>query len=337
MSSSPPSLSRLPFFGRKYQLLVKFPPDAQGNQTVLDVTDSDFEPEALRVTFDIYMPTWQNWWTADITIYNLNEATALALLGDPTQGASGVKQGMEVILSAGYLHGNYGVIWDGFVFQPLWDREQVTDFKLTLRCTIGLAELTRNFVSQTYSGVNQLDLLQQMAKSCFRPISVQKDAITSTIKSQPISSPVTLFGNPRRYFNRIAADNNVETWLNSKGITFADPRSDFAVSATDVLTYTPETGLIGTPIQTQDGAEFRVLLNNNIAAKKPLMQVKLDNTVIRQLKKQRGERPGLLDQDGQYIVQAVRHIGDTRGQEWYTEITGVSPEFFKKVGIVIGQ
>lgn len=337
MSSAPPKLSQLPYFGRKYQLLVKFPPDESGNQTVLDITDSDFEPEALRLTFDIYMPTWQNWWTADITIYNLNEATALALLGDPTQGASGVKQGMEVILSAGYLNGQYGVIWDGFVFQPMWDRENVTDFKLTLRCSIGLAELTRNFVAATYSGVNQLDLLQKMAADCFRPITVQKNAITSKIKTQTLSRGRTVFGNPRRYFNWIAADNNVETWLGSKGITFTDPRTDFAVSSTDVVTYTPETGLIGTPVQTQDGASFNVLLNPNLKAKKPLMQVKLDNAVIRQLKKQRGERPGLLDQDGQYIVQAVRHVGDTRGLAWYTEVTGVSPEFFKQVGIAIGQ
>jgi hypothetical protein len=337
--STPPTLSQLPLFGRKYQLLVKFPPDDQGNQTVLDITDSDIEPRALRVTFDIYMPTWQNWWTADISIYNLNEVTALALLGDPTQGVSGVNQGMEVILSAGYggSSSNYGVIWDGFVFQPLWDRENVTNFKLTLRCSIGLADLTRNFVAQTYSQINQLDLISQMAKDCFRPITIQKNAVTSKIKTQTLSRGRTVFGNPRRYFNWIAADNNVETWLGNKGITFTDPSTDFSVSAEDAVEYTPETGLIGTPVQTQDGANIRVLLNPNISAKKPLMQVRINNAVIRQLKRQRNERPGLLDQDGQYIVQAVRHIGDTRGNDWYTEVTGVSPEFFKKVGIAIGQ
>jgi hypothetical protein len=35
-----------------------------------------------------------------------------------------------------------------------------------------------------------------------------------------------------------------------------------------------------------------------------------------------GELPTLLDQDGLYFVAAVVHTGDTRGNEWYTDITG---------------
>ena len=30
-----------------------------------------------------------------------------------------------------------------------------------------------------------------------------------------------------------------------------------------------------------------------------------------------------FDPSGLYVVAGVRHTGDTRGNEWYTEITGV--------------
>lgn len=322
------NLAQLPLYGRKYLLLVKFPPDAAGNQTVLKISDSSFEPEALRVTFDVYTPAWQNFWYADISIYNLDESKTLQLLGNNTQGPTGIKEGMEVILYAGYLNGNYGVIWDGFVMQPLWDRENVTDFKVTLHCVIGLPDLTRNFINNTYggsvAGVSQLDLLSKMAKDCFRPIGIQPGAISGTVNNTPLPRGKTVFGNPKRYFNWVAADNNMMAWLDAKGLKMADLGNVNDISKDDVVVYTPQTGIIGTPVQTQYGADFRFLLDPRIQAKKPLMQIKVDNTIIRQQKKEVGVPPGLLDQDGQYIVQAVRHVGDTRGQEWYTEVIGIT-------------
>lgn len=318
------TLKQLPLYGRKYQLLIKFPPDAAGNQTILTVTDSSFEPEALRITFDVYTPAWQNFWYADIAIYNLDESKTLQLIGNNTQGPTGVKQGMEVVLSAGYQNGNYGIIWDGFVMQPMWDRENVTDFKVTLHCVLGLDELTRNFINNTYANVSQLGLISQMARDCFHPISIAPGALSTTVNATPLPRGKTLFGNPKRYFNWIASDNNMQGWLDAKGFKLADLSNDLDISKDDVIVFTPMTGLVGTPIQTQYGADFRLLLDPRIQAKKPLMQVKLDNTVIRQQKKEIGVLPGLLDQDGQYIVQAVRYIGDTRGPDWYTEVTGIT-------------
>jgi hypothetical protein len=52
--------------------------------------------------------------------------------------------------------------------------------------------------------------------------------------------------------------------------------------------------------------------------------IKLDNSNIRQMKQQIGQIPVMLDQDGQYQAYKIVHEGDTRGQNWYTEITGVS-------------
>lgn len=333
------SAAALPLFGRRYQLLVKFPKNDQGEQTVLTITDSSFEPEALRITFDVYTVVRATYWYADIVIYNLDEATVAQIMGNHSNGPSGVEQGMEVILSAGYLSGNYGVIWDGYVMQPMWDRENVTDYKLTLHCVIGLGD-TRNYVNKTYDSIGQRDLVARIAQDSFRPIPIETGAISTRVDNKASSRAYTVFGNPLPYVDSIAADNNMLNWLTAKGINIADPNeNEDVVSRDDLVVYTPRTGIIGTPVQTQDGANVRLLLDPRVQVKKPVMQIKIDNAIVRQIKKEAGDfgKIGLLDRDGQYLVAAVHHIGDTRGQAWYTEITGVTPELWKLVGAAIVQ
>ena len=69
---------------------------------------------------------------------------------------------------------------------------------------------------------------------------------------------------------------------------------------------------------------LRVLLDNRLRVKMPAQQIKIDNTVIRQNPLQPGTNSTILTQDGVYIVGGVRHIGDSRGHEWYSEITGLT-------------
>jgi len=82
--------------------------------------------------------------------------------------------------------------------------------------------------------------------------------------------------------------------------------------------------IIGTPQQTMYGVNFSVLLDPRVQTKKPLMTVNIDNSQILFLKRQIGQNPRLLDQNGVYVVVATHHIGDTRGNSWYTEIEGIS-------------
>ena len=56
----------------------------------------------------------------------------------------------------------------------------------------------------------------------------------------------------------------------------------------------------------------------------PAQQIKIDNTVIRQSPFSPGQNSTILTQDGVYIVGGPRRIGDSRGNEWYSEITGLT-------------
>lgn len=328
------SLAQLPVYGRKYQVDVTVP-QSDGSSKVLTAASDSFEPEALRVTFDIYQPAFQVYWYADIVLYNLNQETTQQLLGAGMQN-------LQVTVSAGYQNGAYGVIFSGPVFQPLFDRENVTDFKVTLHCIIGLWSDTRNVINKTIAaGAQQTEIVNAIANSAFNPIQV--DRLSSKISTNKLPRAKTMFGNPGTYFSDIAADNGMTWWLSQKGLNIKG-LNDPDIPTTPSLTYSPPVKsnqqtpgaaqtsstngvIIGTPQQTQYGVSFRVLLDPRLQV---FTVVKIDNSQIRILKKQIGEFPALLDQDGTYLVGAVRFIGDTRGNDWYADVDGYTTTIAKQ-------
>lgn len=310
MSATP---QQLPTFGRKYLITVQLP-DSDDRMTV---ASSDFEPEALRATFDMYMPAMQGaWWYADICLYNLDQLTTTKLLTRP------IKQGAIVTVAAGYQHGNYATIWQAPVFQPLFDRENVVDFKITLHCVLGLNEFVYNNTNLKYgAGVTQYELVQRIANESFRKIRVGSISPALAGKKHPRGG--VLFGRPDKFLTKIALDNNAQWWFGLNGLNLGKADENVPTESVDYV-YTPASGLIGVPQQTQYGVDFRVLLDPRIQIKNPLPVVKIDNTAIVQQKKSIGQIPGILDQNGEYIVIATRHFGDTRGNDWYTDITGLT-------------
>lgn len=313
MSATP---QQLPTFGRKYLITVQLPDSTE----ILKVADDNSsDPDALRVraTFDVYTPALQGaFWYGDICLYNLDQLTTNKLLARP------IKQGAIVTVAAGYQHGNYGTIWRAPVFQPLFDRENVVDFKITLRCVLGLNEFLYNNINLRYgAGVTQYELVQTIANSSFRKIPIGSISLALAGKKQPRGG--VLFGRPDKYLTNIAQDTNSQWWFGLNGLNIGKADEDTPTQSVDFV-YTPQSGIIGVPQQTQYGVDFRVLLDPRIRIQRPLPVVKIDNTAIVQQKKSIGELPGILDQNGEYIVAAARHFGDTRGNDWYTDITGVT-------------
>lgn len=328
----------VPLYGRKYNVTVALPGNnGNGDTQVITISDSDNEPEALRVTFDIQQRAFQVFWYADINIYNLDQATTQQLLGNQMQD-------LVVTVSAGYQKGSYGVIWTGPVFQPLFERENATDFKVTLHCILGLVLERRNYIDKNFAaGITQADMMKQIADSAFVKIPVQK--ISNNLKKATLPRGKTVFGNPGRYFRQIAEDNNMQWWLGDKGLAMGFPDEDLPEQVSPELTFsppllpTPNTAgqplsnpangvIIGTPIQTQYGVFFRALLNPNVGVRIPIQKIKIDNALLRKQKlllDPNGTGPAkisLLDQDGEYAVAGARFIGDTRGPSWYVDVDG---------------
>lgn len=317
-------------FGRSYSLKVLLPQDENGEQTVLTLSDNNFEPEALRITFNIQTIFRSTAWFAEINIYNLDQNTTKQIIsGAQVKGAvnppsvpTPVKQGMTCVLSAGYKNGNTGVIWNGPVFQALFSRENVVDFKITLHCMLWLDPMTRNSVSSVFSAfTTQQDVINKLVDLAFAPGTTVN--VSPRIKSTQLSRGKVVFGSVAKYFTQMADDNNMQWFLDNKGINFAKLDDNLPLQETAKV-FTPDNGIVGVPEQTQYGVNFRILLDPTVKVTYPAQLVKIDNSQIVLQKKVQNELPSILDQNGVYIVYAVNYIGDNRGQPWYAEIMGVT-------------
>lgn len=344
----------LPYFGRAWQISVD---TADGTHLVLS---SDQFSEALRVTFAIDMFLLLDYWQAQVTIYNLSSETA----GQIAQGAPNLGQlwqsrqplvaGDTVTVSAGYQSSSSGsfdagtnVIYSGKLLQPVWLRENVVDFKLILRCVTGLLEDAVNFTGFTLAkGATDLDTLGQVCSQAERPIQIENiDAASRAKLAQTVYPRAQAFhGRPWNYIRQIAAQNNLFAWVSPNGLNVRSFDPSAAPAAPDYAYGPPDlpgsytTGgtaqglvkktLLGSPAQTQDGVLFRVLLDPQVRIGDVVQLA--PGTIVTPAPVQIGTLPPIPSANGLYVVSGVRHVGDTRGRgdDWYTEITGVIMDFF---------
>lgn len=336
MATSSFPVSSIPLFGRKWSIVVQ---TQSGDQIEYNV--SDFDPNALRGSFDIQTYALTGLWTAKVTLWNLDQAQAQAA----------VNPGDEIQINAGYQNGdNYGLIWQGKIYQPIYNKVGGTDYTITFLCAAGIQDWYRNFCSTSYPGqTSQLQAIKQMISNSQSPDMplVMSDDDSQTLSSLQKPRGGVAFGPISKYFNLTAqAQTN---WVTSfDGTNTQIGQLGGGSSGTPEIAYAPfnprqtsptpgtTNSLIGTPQQTQLGVNFRVLLDSRLKCKIPSQLIGIDQSVIQQLPAQIiGSGPnGLptvpfvlpINQSGQYFVAGVRHIGDTRSNEWYSDVTAISPQ-----------
>lgn len=319
------STSAIPLWGRAWKLTVKL---ANGQSET--VSQSGWDPEALRITFDVLQNTLPSpFWFAYIKVYNLNDVEMQNLLFNA----------VWVTLEAGYQTGpsKSSVIWDGPVLQVIFDRENVVDLTIAFNCVAGPDILEKSFINVAV-GVNssQLQAVSKMIAQKGGSVNQQISAnAQKDLAAKQYPRGKTFFGQHTKYFGQIAADNNLNYWINgvqhnisdlfdpkvkiNPDLVFGPPfPANFLQSASGNVT----RSVIGVPRQSTFGVIFTVLLDPRLIVKVPPLLVQLENTVIRQQKIQIGQLPGILDQSGLVVAAQVHHIGDSRGNDWYTEVTG---------------
>ena len=319
------STSSIPLFGRAWQLQVSTD-DGQGNQNLLTVSASAWTPEALAIRFEVSQQ-YKDVWRAVIEIYNLNLTTQQSL----------ITQGSTVELYAGYQAGqNYGLIFQGKVFQVTWERENVTDYKITLHCYAGLDYFYNGFVSMSTSAFSsQQEYISKMAAAAQTPFSTAGVDTSALTQEKDLRGSVT-FGTVQKYFAQLGEENGLDYFCGPQAPSMG-PIATASTDTPDVI-YAPKLpdnstfqqagnvtySLLGTPQQTYEGVTFRVLLDARMLLRRnPPVIVQLNMTQITQLTLQLGQqRPAPFEQTGNYLVGGVTHAGDSRSDVWYTEVAG---------------
>jgi hypothetical protein len=320
-----PTRSTTTNFGKAWKLTIKTLPDGNGNQQVITAFSSAWLPEPLGITFEIRQslsPIGQlgGFWFADIALFNLNTPTTNIVL----------KQGMIVQLEAGYQNRiGYGTIFEGTIFQPTWERIDGVTTKLTLHCIVGLVEHTNNFVSfNTAAGLTQREIIARMsqAPNMAYPLNTDNVKITTPVTQ---TRGAVYFNQPLPYLETIATQDTDNLWITNLAINIRKLVDPDDGSGIPTLNVSPTTGLIGTPIQTQDGVEIRINLDAR-AILRGIVQLSPD-TQIKQLPRGQGSLPGILDANGTYRIASITHVGDSRGNVWDTYLLG-----FTSVGSKLG-
>lgn len=294
------------------------------------IVGGTFQPETLRVTFDVYTAAIQNqYWYADISIYNINPTSVPTIIN----AGNNVTPGMICQLKAGYVN-NLDTIWLGPIFQPTFVRENVTDYRLTLHCVLSLLQATSGYTMQVaYANTNQAEVVTQMIKALGIQANVSSADI-ATLSATKFPYDKVIYGDASGYLDSIAKQNNMVWFLEQRGIgkggvaiSLGSPTTGNALPPPS-YTYTPSTGLIGTPQQTQKGVNFSVLLDPRIKAKLPWQSLEIKEAIVSQFTVPPPPNAAVpyfpLQSDGIYIASEVRHRGDSRGNDWQTDVTGVS-------------
>ncbi len=349
-------MARPPFFGRAWSTSV----DTQdGNHYVVRSLVGEGE-EPLHVKFSVEMYALLAYWTAQVEILNMSSSVANNIAAGNPDVASFWKfnqpliTGDAVSLSGGYQSGSSGkftaesnVLFSGKLLQAIWTRENVVDYRLTMRCVTGLLEDALNFVSFPWERrTTAYDTLNQVCAEAGIKYENIDDPARQALESVSYPRAQAVHGRPYDVIRQIARQHNLTAWVSPRGLSVRsfDPSTietpDYSYGPADLPgNYTTggtrqgliKKTLIGTPQQTQNGLTFRVLMDSSVKIG-DIVQI-APGTLVHLAPIQVGSLPPVPNRNGIYIVAGIRHIGDTRGRgdDWYTEITGVTADFFPKL------
>jgi hypothetical protein len=266
---------------------------------------------ALRFTFQVKMGDVQSPNQATFRVYNVSDATAQRVQ----------KEFTKLVFQAGYESGPFGIIFQGTVVQVRRGRESGVDTFLDITAADG--DEAHNFATVNTAlsaGHSFRDRIDALAKAMGVEVGHVPD-----LPPQKFPRGYTMCGMPRDFMRDLALSTDTK-WSIQNGTLQLIPLYGYLPDEAVVLT--SNTGMIGLPTQTIDGIHVRCLLNPQI---KVGGRVRINNASVQQApldisyqgSKNNAVLPSIKD-DGFYRVVVNAALGDTRGNDWYSDLTCIA-------------
>lgn len=275
--------------------------------------------------------------SAEIRVYNVSASTGNLLASlSPTYNKDGTLANgvtpLNVVLQAGYTD-NCDIIFKGQIRQIRRGRENQTDTFVDILAQC--ADLAHNYAVMNTSlaaGWGPADVHGAVANS-FGQYGVSA-GYAPALPSYKMPRGKAMYGPARKYMNNFA-DTHGLSWGYRNDQLVCTPIGEPTDAETVVLRV--DTGVIGMPQLTSAGVNVRCLINPKLQHGN---QVQLDNASIQMPLVDvaygadssnyfLGENA--KDADGFYQIVSVQHMGDTRGQMWYTDLITVGVNATKPV------
>lgn len=295
----------------------------------------------LRFRFAIRRGDLQTPNSADIRVYNVSDSTA-----DRIRQILPQPEFTRVVIQGGY-DGNFGILFDGEIKQVRRGRESSTDTYIDITAADGDSAYNFSMMSISLAaGSTPKDHVSAVLKD-MATHGITEGYIPD-LPGNPLPRGKVMYGMSRDEMRKIAR-NTQTAWSIQDGKLQIVPETAYIPGEVPVIT--SATGMIGLPEQTQRGINVRVLLNPNI---KIGQAIKLDNKSIQgyrfglaagpqQLQNENTEMQAKINSDGLYYVMCADHVGDTRGNEWYSDLTclaidaTITPEFKAQMKFPLGE
>jgi hypothetical protein len=266
----------------------------------------------LRFRFEVRASDVETPNTMIVRVYNAAQQTVNSI----------TQEFDTVTLTAGYQNGNKGTIFQGDIKQIFVGRERNVDRYLDIMAGDGDVAYTQSVINQSFpAGSTQGQQLAALAASMNLPVANTANGLLSTGGILPRGK--TLFGMARLYMSELSQFNNAR-WSIQNGMVTLVPITGYLPG--QAVQINSATGMIGTPEQTDNGIMIRCYLNPLIRIGQLVQINNADinrNTLNKQMFPSYTSQyyPATVTHDGFYRVLVAEHVGDTRGNDWYTELT----------------
>jgi hypothetical protein len=282
----------------------------------------------FHVKFDVANADVESPNNATIRIYNLAQNTVKKL----TQNS----EYKSVSLNAGYVNGNYGVVFQGQIKQYRVGKESATTTYLDILAADGDIAYNQGYINESLKkGVTPQETMTAAAQAMGIPIDY--GSLKTELQYVPSIRGKVLFGMARAYMRNAASTLNAN-WSIQNGVVQVVDNKGYLDGETVVLN--SDTGLIGIPEQTDEGIRMKCLLNSRIRIG-GLIQI--DNSTVNKTVYQNTNTAAVpydrysglmplapLSDDGIYRVMVAEHEGDNRGTPWYTNLVCLAFDATKK-------
>lgn len=267
-------------------------------------TGDGFKVDLLQCKFEITKTAnnKNNSNSASIEITNLSPQH-LAILQTDYIGA---------VFKAGYYNTELSQLFSGEVVR-VTTRKSGTDLVTQIEMGSGYVELNHTTLSQLVSpGRTVKDVFEEIRKAM---PSIDRGVYSGANITSPLISGYPLKGEPKRIMDALSRAYRLDWRVDDNVLFVNDSVSGINEANNLVYVVSQASGLIEIPYITNEGAR----------GKKKKDPERKSSTVIKMLLNPRvipGEiiKLDYLDFSGFYKVEDVRHWGDFRGNDWYTEV-----------------
>lgn len=306
----------------------------------LTVQIEDGQPEALdlsdfKIVFHIGQATTSTPKAAEFYIYNMSESTMNRLAGMNSE-----KVNSTVIFECGYMLGPLEVVFKGRVFQYRRGRDNPTDTWLCILAQSGDRLKSTALVSQTLSAGTTINDIGNFLIDEASKHSIEKGDVVN-LSTQQYPRGRVFFGPLEENLRQFYEENNMLIDFSDDNLNVVPIKGYIPVP---VQILTARTGMVGMPQLTSEGLKVSCLLNPKMkwggrvqVDMSNLQTEAYDITYGSQRVDQPQKDPKMAtNAKGLFLIRSVEHHGDTRGNDWYTDLVCIGIDaVVPKTGITV--